>query len=181
MNSSQIEKGVRLILKGLNCDTKDRNFAETPERVARAYAEIFTPKETEYATFEEQYNDFILLRGYQIWSLCPHHLLPVKFTVHVAYIPEDVVLGLSKLARLVAECNRGPVLQEGFTSRIVEKLGEVLGNIRGAAAMVAGEHGCMQIRGVRTHGDVVTYSMSGEFKQDQCKQDLFFNLINARR
>lgn len=182
MNHSQIEQGVRLILKGLNCDTRDPNFAETPERVARAYHELFNGngEDNEYATFAETYADFILLRRHVLWSLCPHHLLPVRFLCSIAYIPNGKVLGLSKLARVLSDCNNGPVLQEAFTREAVSRLENIV-HCQGAACYVEGTHGCMQIRGVKSGGDVTTSSFSGTFRSDLVLQQRFFQLIgNAR-
>src|SRR5216684_6646410 len=109
MNSHLVEKGVELILKGLDVNRNDHNYTDTPERYARALQEMFTPEDTEWATFHEEYSEFILLRGHKMWSLCPHHLFPVKFKVSLAYVPNGEVLGLSKLARLLHECNNGPL------------------------------------------------------------------------
>lgn len=176
MNHPQIEQGVRLILKGLGCDVRDRNFAETPERYARAMAELFAQREDEWATFEERYTDFILLRNHTIWTLCPHHLLPARFDVNVAYVPRQEVLGLSKLARVLQNCNTGPLLQEAFTRLVIDRVEEITGGTTGVACMVKGVHGCMQIRGVRTVGDVVTYSTSGVFRTSTELLERFFYL-----
>jgi GTP cyclohydrolase I len=180
MNHGKIEAGVRLILAGLGCDTKDRNYAETPERVARAYEEMFRPNESEYATFDETYADFILLRGHTIWSVCPHHLFPVKLVTSIAYLPDGEVLGLSKLARVLHDCNPGPMLQEAYTREVVERLSSIV-STRGTACYVEGVHGCMQVRGVKTTGDVVTSAFSGDFKDTPSLQNRFFNLVGTRR
>jgi GTP cyclohydrolase I len=176
VNHTKIEQGVRLILAGLGCDTKDRNYAETPERVARAYDEMFASKDTDYATFEESYSDFILLRNHTIWSLCPHHLLPVELSVSVAYIPNGQVLGLSKLARVLNDCNPGPVLQEAFTREVVRRIDDIAENNYGAACLVSGSHGCMRIRGVKTSGDIVTYALTRDFLNKPHIQNRFFEL-----
>lgn len=176
MDHALIEKGVRFILKGLDCDTRDRNYAETPERYARALSEMFTPKETEWATFPESYADFILLRGHTLWSLCPHHLLPVHLQVFVAYIPNGEVLGLSKLARVLHECNPGPTLQEGFTRTVCDRLHSITPSNHGVACLVVGEHGCMRLRGIKSSADVVTFAATGEFQTDNGLRDRFFQL-----
>lgn len=181
MDHAKIEAGVRLILKGLDCDTRDRNFAETPERYARALEEIFTPEISDWATFEETYSDFILLRNHSLWSLCPHHLLPVRLDVSVAYIPNGQVLGLSKLARVLHECNPGPILQEAFTRKVVDRLHEIATTNHGAACLVVGNHGCMQSRGIRTTADVVTYKLTGDFLERAHIQDRFFQLTGFKR
>src|SRR3954469_8966811 len=126
-------------------------------------AEMFTPVDTEFATFEEKYSDFIMLRGHQMWSLCPHHLFPVSFEVNLAYIPKGEVLGLSKLVRICHDINRGPLLQERFTNDVVEKLSEIVTN-EGVACKINGHHGCAQMRGVHTQGSFMTYNFSGKFK-----------------
>jgi GTP cyclohydrolase I len=181
VNHGKIEQGVRLILQGLECDAHDPNFAETPERVARAYEEMFAVDEdNEYTTFTEAYADFILLRRHKVWSLCPHHLLPVRLIVSVAYIPAGKVLGLSKLARVLNDCNPGPVLQEAFTREVVSRLESIV-SCSGVACFVEGSHGCMQIRGVKTDGDVVTSAFSGSFLANARLQDRFFQLIGSYR
>lgn len=176
MDHGQIEKGVRFILRGLGCDLSDRNFIETPERVARAYAEMFASQDVEYPTFEEQYNNFVLLRGHRLYSLCPHHLLPVQLSVDVAYIPNGHVLGLSKLARLLDDINRGPILQEKYTNDVISKIYEVLPTCKGAACVIRGEHGCAKMRGVKTDGDFYSYTMRGDFERDPAQEQRFFEL-----
>jgi GTP cyclohydrolase I len=181
MDHSMIERGVRLILKGLGCSTNDRNFAETPERFARAMDEIFNPRQTEYAAFPESFTDFILLRNHQLWSLCPHHLFPVQLHVSIAYIPNGDVIGLSKLGRILHECNDGPILQERFTRIVLDRLEEVTGGTHGTACLVVANHGCMQMRGLKTSGDVVTYKLTGDFLNKPHIQDRFFQLTTGGR
>lgn len=176
MNQHKIEKGVEYILQGLGVDTKDHNYTDTPERYARALQEMFQPKQTEWATFIEDYTDFILLRGHTLFSLCPHHLFPVKLRVCLAYIPTGRVLGLSKLARLLDECNDGPVLQEAFTKRAIAKLHNICG-ASSAACHIEGEHGCLSMRGVKSTGDFVTYKLAGAFETEPELSRRFFELI----
>lgn len=179
MDLDKIERGVELILRGIGCDLKDHNYLETPERVARMYHEMFRCKNTGWATFPEDYNDFIMLKNHKMFSFCPHHLLPVEFTVAVAYIPDGNVLGLSKLARLLDECNSGPLLQEKFTRDIVRMVAEVCEGIKGAACLIEGVHGCARIRGVKSTGSFTTYKLSGVFADDPKLESRFFDL--ARR
>src|SRR6478752_4962379 len=106
ISQHKLEKGAALILEGLGVDTRnDRNYTHTPERYAKALMEMFAAPDTDWAVFPENTNDLILLRDHRLYSLCPHHLLPVKLVVSVAYIPDGHVLGLSKLARVTQECN----------------------------------------------------------------------------
>ena len=179
MDLGKIERGVELILKGLDCDLKDRNYTHTPERVAKLYAELFAPKDREWATFPEDFNDFILLRGHTLYTMCPHHLLPVDLRVSVAYIPNGNVLGLSKLARLLDECNTGPILQEKFTKDCLRLLHELCPGIRGAACLVEGRHDCTRIRGVRSGADFVTYKLDGDFLASTDLEKRFFQLCRV--
>jgi GTP cyclohydrolase I len=175
-----VEKGVTLILQGLEVDPNDHNYLDTPERYARALYEMFNPTDTEWATFTEEFSDFILLRGHQLFSLCPHHLFPVKFNVSVAYIPNGHVLGLSKLARLLHECNRNPLLQEGFTKMVVDKVHQVCSGVKGVAVFIQGEHGCLSMRGVKSDADFVTYRLDGLFNEDKDLERRFFDLVRKR-
>lgn len=180
INQHKLEKGAALILEGLGVDTRnDRNYTHTPERYARALMEMFGAPETDWATFPEKANDLILLRDHRLYSLCPHHLLPVKLFVSVAYIPNGNVLGLSKLARVTQECNQGPLLQETFTKAVVDKIAEVCRGIKGAACLVEGKHGCMEMRGARSDAHFFTYYFSGEFKESLSLQDRFLALCKT--
>lgn len=179
MDLSKIENGVELILKGLGCDLADRNFLDTPNRVARFYEEMFNAKDTEWATFPEDYTDFILLKGHRMWSLCPHHLIPVRFDVSLAYIPNGEVLGLSKLARVLDEANSGPLLQEKFTMEVTRRVNQICNGVKGCAVLVEGQHGCTLIRGVRSNAEFVTYRLEGVFREQPELEERFFQL--ARR
>jgi len=176
INATKIEKGVSLILEGLNCDLKDRNYLDTPDRVGRFYLEMFGKKDNDYATFPETYSDFVLLRRHTMHSLCPHHLLPVEFETSVAYIPHGDVLGLSKLARVLDDVNDGPLLQERFTRDVIDALREYCPKARGFACLVNGQHGCTKIRGVKSTGRFFTYKLEGEFADDPSLGDRFFDL-----
>ncbi len=129
IDQHKLEKGAALILDGLGVDRKnDHNYADTPERYAKALMEMFAEPETEWASFPEETTDFILLRDHRLYTLCPHHLFPVKLFVSIAYIPGGRVLGLSKLPRITQLCNKGPIMQETFTKNIVDKIAQVCKN-----------------------------------------------------
>lgn len=179
IDQGKIERGVEFILQGLGVDIKDHNYLETPERVARMYQEMFGAKEREWATFEEAFSDFIMLKGHTLYGLCPHHLLPVELNVSLAYVPNGHVLGLSKLARICDETNTGPMLQERFTIEVLSKLEELCPSIQGAACLIDGQHGCTKVRGVKSDGRFTTYRLSGVFKDDPELESRFFTL--ARR
>jgi GTP cyclohydrolase I len=171
-----IQEGVALILEGIGADLNDRNFKDTPARVARMYRELFTPRENTYATFPERHNSLILLRGHTVHGVCPHHLVPVEMRVYVGYIPRREVLGLSKLARVAEEPLTGPIMQETYTDLVADKL-LARTKAKGVGVVVAGRHGCMQHRGVKTEGDVVTSAMRGVFLKNHPAREELLRLI----
>lgn len=180
MNKKKIEAAVYMLLEGLEIDPDDHNFKDTPARVARVFAEVFNPPETKWPVFDEDYTDFVMLRGHEFYTFCPHHLLPVKLRASVAYIPGGKVIGASKLARLMHDANQGPMTQERLTNAIVEKI-ELLteDTTRGVAVYIEGEHGCFRIRGVRTEATLVTFKFSGVFDLEEEKQRHFLNLVRG--
>lgn len=171
-----MEKGVTLLLEGMGVDLTDSNYKDTPRRVARMYVEMFTPKKNNMRVFPEQHDNMIILRGHDVVGVCPHHLMPVSMRVYLAYIPGSKVLGLSKLARVVESQLTSPVLQETLTDAIVQSLHDRL-DPKGVACTIAGRHGCMSFRGVRTGGDVVTSAVRGVFLTNPAAREEFLRLI----
>jgi len=188
------EDGMRMIvdawesiLQGmswaLGLDLSDPNLKGTPERVARAYKEMFSGlrdtskqvKEILSAKFKCDYGEMVICKGVDTFSMCPHHFLPVHYRICVAYIPDGYVLGVSKLARLVVILAKRPVLQEQLTSDIVEALERV--KPLGAAAYVEGEHSCMQIRGAKQRGKIITSKLSGAFLSNPKTRHEFYSII----
>lgn len=175
-SQSKIERGVRLILEGINVDVTDRNYAGTPRRVARMYRELFTPRKNNLRTFTETHDNMVVLRGHRVFGICPHHLLPVDMRVSVAYIPRKKVLGLSKLARAVEEHLVQPVLQEALTDQVARSLHDRLEPL-GVAVLISGIHGCMRFRGVRTEADVVTSAVTGVFRNVPGAREEFLRIV----
>lgn len=169
MQSSQkkvkfIEKRIKEILECLGYDLTDRNFKDTPARVARILVEELAPlppARNLFSTFEEEHDQLVLLRNHHTSSRCPHHLERVFFKVSIGYIPNGKVLGLSKLARIADYFAHGLILQETYTDTLLDALWETL-KPKGAAVMVVGEHQCMKCRGVKSRGDVVTHAFRGD-------------------
>lgn len=175
MNYPGIEKAIRDLLVAMDQDLSDDNFRHTPNRYARLIREMFDGKEPEWTTFAEDYTDFVMLRKHRIWTFCPHHLLLVEMIVTIAYIPQGEVLGLSKLARILHETNRGPMLQERFGRESLRRLMKVC-RTSDCAIFIIAKHGCMQARGIQSTGDVVTYRLEGMFDKDPTMQQRFFTL-----
>lgn len=176
MNRKQMEDGVKLLLKGMGVDVTDPNYIDTPRRVAKMYTELFSRKKSTFKTFPYGHAGLVLLRDHREFGVCPHHLLPFQMRMHIGYIPDKRVLGLSKLARIASSHLTGPILQEKFTDDVAYHLFKET-NAKGAGCVIASEHGCMQCRGVRTTGDVVTSSMHGVFLLNPTAREEFLRLI----
>lgn len=176
LNQKKMAEGVRLLLEGMGVDLNDRNYQDTPARVARMYAELFTPRHNSLATFPEKHDSMVVLRGHRVFGVCPHHLVIVEMLVYVCYIPNENVLGLSKLARVAEQPLTGPVLQETYTDQVADLLHKTT-NAKGTGVVVVGAHGCMRCRGVRTQGDVVTSAMRGQLLLNSLAREEFLRLI----
>lgn len=167
----RIERAVREILIAIGEDPQREGLRETPARVARMYAEVFSglrecPTEHLKAMFDENHHELVVLRDVTFCSMCEHHLMPFEGKAHIAYIPGGKVLGLSKLARIVDAFARRPQVQERMTAQIADLLVSKLG-VSGCAVVLEAEHTCMTCRGVRKPGSVmVTSALRGVVKDD---------------
>jgi len=149
--------------------------------MARAYAELFTPREFRLTTFpnDEGYDELVLARDIPFASVCEHHLLPFVGTAHVGYLPGERILGLSKLARVVEMFARAPQVQERLTTQIARWLGEQL-QPKGVGVFVQAEHSCMTIRGVQAVGSrTVTSALHGLLRDDPRSRSEFFALTGV--
>lgn len=181
----QILRGIRYVLDGLRMDISDDNFKGTPERVLRMYYELLqgcgknSEKEIDNlfsSSFPSTYNGIILSKNIICFSMCPHHLLPVEYTVDIGYIPQKNMLGVSKISRLVNILARRLVLQETFTKDIITRLTKSL-EVKGAMVVVTGKHMCMRMRGIEQEGSaIVTSSIGGIFETDLKARQEFLNL-----
>ncbi len=182
---SKIEEGVRYILEGLHdefgLNLQDENFRDTPKRVARAYYEmccgINCQEEIDNilsTSFPAKYGGMVVAKGIQCFSLCPHHLLPVEYSVNVGYIPKDRTIGLSKIPRIVELLAKAPKLQEDFTWDIVEALKRI--DCKGVIVQVDGKHMCMGSRGAKQPNvHTLTSSIYGVFERPEVREE--FQLI----
>jgi GTP cyclohydrolase I len=178
VKDAKIVQGVKLILEGLEVDTNDRNYIKTPYRVLDLLKELFGKKPQFPPVYVENYEQMVVMRGHVMWTLCPHHLLPTQFTVHIAYIPNGAVVGLSKLARIAEGCSTKPVLQEAFTNEVADKLMTgITPAPKGAGCIVEGMHLCMQMRGVKSPGRVVTSAMRGVLLTKPEARQEFLSLV----
>lgn len=179
IDPTKLRRGAKLLLLGMGVDLSDENFKDTPKRVAKMYEEMLTPDTNNWAVFDSPStasNGMVILRGHKVFALCPHHLLPVELRAYVAYIPNDKVLGLSKLARVVEQSLTRPIMQETLGEEVATTLVKELAP-KGVAVVLAGTHGCMRYRGVETTGDVVTSSMRGLFLHSPAAREEFLALV----
>jgi GTP cyclohydrolase I len=177
------ERAVGDLLRALGHDPTQVHLADTPRRVANAYAELLTPRTFDLTTFpnDEHYDELVLARDIPFESLCEHHLLPFHGTAHVGYIPDDRILGLSKLARVVELFARGLQVQERLTTQIANWLDEHV-QPRGVGVVIEAEHLCMSLRGVRAQGSrTVTSAVHGLLRHDSRSRQEFFALTGVSR
>lgn len=169
IDSAAAERAVRDLLVALGQDVQSSGLRDTPRRVAKMYRELFSGFGEDPAlhlsrTFPEHCDEIVLLRDIDFASMCEHHLLPFIGRAHIAYLPADRVVGLSKLARTVDAFARRPQVQERLTAQIADALMTHL-NARGAVVVIESEHFCMKIRGVNKPNSVmVTSAVRGHFK-----------------
>jgi len=176
MNTKMMAEGARKLLQGMGVSLTDPNFRGTPERVAKMFQEMLTPRVSNWATFPAETADLVLLRGHKVVAICPHHLQPVEIRCHVAYIPNKLTVGLSKLARVCEVQLTQPMTQEDLAHDIASALAEKL-EPKGVGVVLAGEHGCMKFRGVRSAGDVVVSVMKGVLLLNPAARQEFLQLI----
>lgn len=178
-----IEAAVRAILKAVGEDPNRSGLLETPRRVAKMYAEMFSglhadPGRHLEVTFPETYDEIVLVRDIPFTSMCEHHLLPFTGVANVAYLPNGKVTGLSKLARVVEEVARRPQVQERMTQTIADLVETRLAS-SGVAVVISAEHSCMSIRGIRKPGArTITSALRGTFKTNQATRAEVMSLIN---
>lgn len=180
----EAEAAVRTLLRWAGDDPRREGLLDTPGRVVRAYREWFRgyeedPEEMLARVFEEVegYDEMVVLRDIRFESYCEHHLAPIIGKAHVAYLPSDRVVGISKLARLVDAYAKRLQVQEKMTAQIANTLSTVL-KPRGVAVVLEGEHHCMSTRGVHKHGvSMVTSTMLGEFRSNAATRREFMAII----
>lgn len=183
----EAEQAVRTLLAWAGEDVTREGLLDTPKRVVDAYGELFSgyekdPKDILAKIFAEVggYNDVVLVKDIPFYSHCEHHMVPFFGKAHIAYLPHDGVVGISKLARVTDAFARRFQTQENLTQQIIDAINENL-NPRGAAVMLEAEHMCMTMRGIQAHGaSTVTQRFTGVFAEDKEEQMRFFAMIGGK-
>jgi GTP cyclohydrolase IA len=176
------EAAAGALLDALGIDRSQGPLAGTPRRIARAYAELLTPREFSLTTFpnDEGYDELVIARDIPFTSVCEHHLLPFIGTAVVAYLPSERILGLSKLARVVELFARRPQVQERMTTQIAHWLEDNLAP-KGVGIVLQAEHTCMTTRGVGARGaTTVTSTLLGHLRNDARSRAEFLTLAHSR-
>jgi len=173
------EAAARALLVALGTDVSAPGVADTPRRMAAAYAELLTPVPFAATTFpnDEGYDELVVARDIPFHSLCMHHMLPFHGVAHVAYLPGARIVGLSKLARVVESFSRDLQVQERLTMQVAGWLEETL-RPRGVGVVLEAEHACMTLRGVRKPGTrAVTSALRGRLRDDARTRNEFLTLV----
>ncbi|HEV7931820.1 MAG TPA: GTP cyclohydrolase I [Actinomadura sp.] len=175
------ERAAGDFLRALGISTESESLRGTPGRMARAYAELFSPRPFDLTTFPNDggYDELVLARGIPLRSVCEHHLLPFVGTVHIGYLPAERILGLSKFARVAQHFAHRPQVQERLTKQIAGWLAEHLAP-KGIGVVIEAEHTCMTLRGVQAVGSsTVTSTLLGTLREDPRSRSEFFALTGV--
>ncbi|MFL2763741.1 MAG: GTP cyclohydrolase I FolE [Dehalococcoidia bacterium] len=184
INKKEIEKAVKNIIHAIGDDSNREGLIDTPKRVSKMYEEFFSglnedPAQVLLTSFEESYDDIVLIKDLQFFSICEHHFIPFYGIAHISYIPNGKVVGASKLSRSLDILARRPQIQERLTNQFVEILNNTI-NPKGVAIIIEAEHLCMSLRGIKKPGSkIVTSKASGLMKSDSKFRDEFFSLISS--
>ena len=182
IDQEKIKNAIRLLLEGIGEDVNREGLLETPDRIARMYEEICGGMEEDPGThlskvFHVDTNEMVMEKDITFYSTCEHHMLPFYGKVHIAYIPDGKVVGLSKLARTVEVYARRLQLQEQLTGQIADALMTHM-QPKGVMVMIEAEHMCMTMRGIKKPGtQTVTIARRGDFETNPALEERFFRML----
>ena len=180
INKNKIEKLIRQLLVELGENPNREGLIGTPKRIAEMYEEIFSGYKMNSeldVSFSEETNA-IIARDIQFYSMCEHHMLPFYGRVHIAYVPNGKVFGLSKLVRLAEKYSRRMQIQERLTTEIADEISKR--GVSGVIVIAEGEHLCMKMRGVRNNNSIITIAYRGIFEEKGIRENIL-NLIYTRQ
>ena len=180
INKNKIEKLIRQLLVELGENPDREGLVATPKRIAEMYEEIFSGYRMNAeldVSFNEETNA-IIARDIQFYSMCEHHMLPFFGKIHIAYVPNGKVFGLSKLVRLAEKYSRRMQVQERLTTEIADEISKR--GVSGVIVIAEGEHLCMKMRGVRNNSSIMTIAYRGIFEEKGVRENIL-NLIYTRQ
>lgn len=185
---AEAEAAVKTLIAWAGDNPEREGLLDTPKRVVKAYEELYegyrqNAHEILSRTFDEVggYDDIVFVRDIPFFSHCEHHMVPFVGKAHIAYLPTEGVVGLSKLARVTDVFARRLQTQETLTAQIIDAINDAL-NPRGAAVMLEAEHTCMSMRGIKKHGaSTITQRFTGVFAEETAEQQRFFSLLNMQK
>ena len=187
MDEQKIAKNVTTLLKEIGEDPNREGLIRTPERVAKSYEFLTSGYNSDIddilngAVFEEKYDEMVIVKDIDFYSMCEHHMLPFYGKVHVAYIPAGKIVGLSKIPRIVDAFSRRLQVQERMTQQIADVINRYL-KPAGVGVVAEAYHMCMMMRGVQKQNSITTTSaMHGDFRNDNLTRSEFLNLIATKR
>ncbi len=186
IDTKRVELAVRELIAALGEDPERNGLAGTPDRVARMYTEIFSGMHEDPGVhletqFDQEFRELVLFRDVKFFSMCEHHLMPFFGTAHIAYIPDGHITGLSKIVRCFKALAARPQVQERLTGEMADLLMERLKPM-GCAVVVEARHMCMEMRGVRAPGSLITTSaLRGAIKDKDATRNELFTLIAGGR
>jgi GTP cyclohydrolase I len=175
------EKAAADLLVALGQPIDGTDMADTPRRMAQAYAELLTVEPFDFTTFpnSQQYDELVLVEDILVRSICEHHMLPFVGVAHIGYLPDERILGLSKFARVVDSFSRRAQTQERLTKQIAEHLRDQLAP-RGVGVVIEAEHSCMTLRGIRAVGSrTVTSALFGTLRDDASSRAEFLSFVRS--
>ena len=182
VNQEKVKEAVKLLLEGIGEDITREGLVDTPDRIARMFAEICAGMDDDAAehlskTFSVDSNEMVLEKDIVFHSMCEHHMMPFYGKAHIAYIPNGKVVGISKLARTVEVYARRLQIQEQLTGQIADALMEHLAP-QGVMVVLEAEHMCMSMRGIKKPGSkTVSIATKGVFAEDEKLQNRFFEML----
>ena len=185
IDQERIARAVREIIEAIGENPGREGLLETPERIGRLYAELFSglaqdPQDVLRRGFDEDHKEMVILKDIPFYSLCEHHFLPFHGSAHVGYVPEGRIVGVSKLARVVDILARRPQLQERLTSQVADAIMEGL-HPDGVAVVIEAEHLCMTMRGVQKPGArMITSAIRGGFRRRGVTRSEFLSLVHGK-
>ena len=187
IDQEKIKRAVALIIEAIGEDATREGLVETPRRIAEMYAELFEGLEKdpldELTVFFEagKHKEMIILKDIPFYSMCEHHFLPFHGVAHIGYIPNERIVGISKLARVVEILARRPQLQERLTGQIADTIMEGL-QPQGVGVVVEAEHLCLTMRGIKKPGSIVVTSANrGLFRRNLATRQEFLSLVHSSK